>query len=170
MPWLVSVLAVMAGGCGGAASRDPVGATHASVTHPESTTEPSTGTVASPLPPDFRTRYARISRARFASRGHANGRFDVDLYGNAEAQAAWRSSEVPAAGARFVEEDVDHTTGKAGPIYFMEKKPADDGRPGAWRFAVVTPAGAVIEGERTRLCESCHAEAPGDQVYRSDEL
>jgi hypothetical protein len=129
------------------------------------------GSAPSAVPPDFRTRLARVSD-RILSRGHGNG-FDAVVWANESARAGSDDGGDFADRAMFVEEALDRTAdGGSSGLLVMEK------RAGAWRFAVVNPAGpgnttrnpdgdVVDEPAATSPCTSCHREAPHDFVFRT---
>jgi hypothetical protein len=118
----------------------------------------------SPVAPDFRDHMTKVV-ARQLSRGHG-GRFDAIVWVNDAAKAAWDAGGAMPDGAVLVEEALDTVvTGgvkgdRAVGLLFMEKKD------GAWTFQAVGPEGSVAGEPR---CETCHAQAPRDDVFRVDQ-
>lgn len=98
----------------------------------------------------------------FPSRDHALGRYVASLYVSPEAREAYRtltSSTVLPRGAILAERLDEPGSGRPVAFYAMQK--AEDGR---WRYLVVGPSGELQPGS-TELCQRCHAEAPGDELY-----
>ena len=123
------------------------------------------------IPSDYRTRFAKLSKARFVSAGHAAGRWDVEVYANDAAQKALasRSRDVPV-GAMVVEEHFEKNgAGGAeakGPIMVMEKRPkgfAPDH--GDWRWTVVGASGQLVKDGVVESCAGCHDDAPMDGLF-----
>jgi hypothetical protein len=133
------------------------------------------------IPPDFRASLSKVNRARFVSNGHAGGRYEVDIYGNASGKRAALavSGEIPV-GARLVKEHFERnvppadpaTAGekapdKSGPIMMMEKMERGfDPEHGDWRYVVINSAGVQVEDGRVESCSGCHDDAPHDHVFR----
>lgn len=123
---------------------------------------------ASALPSDYRTKFAKVNKARFVSSGHAAGRWDVDIYANDPAQKALalRSRDVPV-GAIVVEEHFEKGgAGGPGPVMVMEKR-AKGYAPehGDWRWTVVGAAGQLVKDGVVESCVGCHDDAPMDGMF-----
>jgi hypothetical protein len=127
--------------------------------------------VASPVPSDFRTAMTKVNGARFLSRGHAGGRWDVDVYADDAGTSALATELGPVpAGARFVEEHFERADGGAGPIMMMEKRPAGfDAAHGDWRYVAVSSRGEVVADGPVASCAACHGDAPHDHLFRAGE-
>jgi hypothetical protein len=125
---------------------------------------------ASPIPADFRT-WARVNEgSRFVSLGHAGGRWEADVYADANgASALSRAAAGHApAGSRFVEEHYERGDAGAGPIFMMEKRPPGfDPAHGDWRYVAVGAGGDVAGDGAIPGCVACHDEAPGDHLFRA---
>lgn len=121
---------------------------------------------AASLPSDYRTSFTKVNKARFASQGHASGRWQVDVFANeiAAAALASRAKEVPV-GAVVVEEHYE-SDGRAGPVMVMEKK-AKGFSPehGDWRWVVVGSKGQLVEDGVVETCTGCHDDAPMDGLF-----
>jgi hypothetical protein len=111
---------------------------------------------------------ARLNTTRFTSRGHAGGRWDVDVYANrAGADALAAGGRVVGVGSVYVEEHFEKGDGGAGPIMMMEKRaPGFDAEHGDWRYVVVGSRGNVLKDGVEASCAGCHGDAPGDHVFR----
>lgn len=114
----------------------------------------------SPVPADFRERFARVAD-RAPSHGHAD-RFDAVVWTNDVGRAAWDASGDFADGAMLVEEAIEKTAkgDRAAGLLVMEK------HAGTWRFVVVEPGGGVAKDSQEKACAECHAQAPRDFVFR----
>lgn len=125
--------------------------------------------VAAVLPADFRASFAKLGRARFMSRGHLDDRFAVDVYGNAAAQAAFKSDTTPfAPGAMLVKEQFDRTVTGDRPagILAMEKREAGfDPANGDWRWIVLSPRGELVREGKIEKCAGCHRDSKHDFVF-----
>jgi hypothetical protein len=124
-----------------------------------------------PIPSDFRTSMTKVNAARFLSKGHAGGRWDVDVYADSAGADALKSEKWPVpVGARFVEEHFERNErndGGAGPLMMMEKRPPGfDAERGDWRYVAVGTRGEVVKDGVIEGCAGCHGEAPGDHVFR----
>jgi hypothetical protein len=114
---------------------------------------------ASPVPADFRERWARVVE-RAVSRGHAE-RFEGIVWANDAARPAWDAAAPMPDGAMLLEEAIergpkgDRTAG----VYAMRKTA------GAWEFVVVDAAGRVVEAAHEAACAACHRDAPIDSVF-----
>jgi hypothetical protein len=120
------------------------------------------------VPAEYKTRFAKVNKARFVSTGHASGRWDVDVWANepaAKALAA-RSREVPV-GAMVVEEHFEKSgAGGPGPVMVMEKRErgfAPDH--GDWRYTVVGASGQLVKDGVAPSCAGCHDDAPMDGLF-----
>jgi hypothetical protein len=124
--------------------------------------------IASPLPPDFRSKLVKVNRQRFTAAGHATGRFDADLYvtplANGDTFGLGRKID---PGTVLVMDHTLHGTSAAGPILMMEKRPPGfDPTRGDWRYVVVD--GESVSDGPLDSCASCHGEAPHDHVFPID--
>jgi hypothetical protein len=125
------------------------------------------------IPADFRERLTKMNRARFVSKGHAAGRWEVDVYANEAGAKALRDprTEVPE-GAVFVEEHVERAPeSHQGPLMMLEKMSAGfDAAHHDWRY-VVLGANGDLEGDGSLDgCTRCHDSAPHDHLFVVDEL
>jgi hypothetical protein len=125
--------------------------------------------VVSPILPDFRTSLVKWNKARFASNGHGLGRYDADVYVNAEGKDACMSARVAIpVGTRIVMEHVERGGQPGptipGPMMMMEKKPPGfDADHGDWRYVGVDANG--VQDGALDACKTCHDEAPHDHVF-----
>jgi hypothetical protein len=128
---------------------------------------------AAALPPNYRSTFVKVNKARFVSLGHASGRWDVDVWANELAQKALASHarEVPP-GAIVVKEHYERSEGAAaadkptGPIMVMEKKPPGFSREhGDWRWAIVGSQGQLVRDGVIEQCAGCHDDAPMDGLF-----
>ncbi len=122
------------------------------------------------LPNDFRTRYGKLSSARFVSAGHAAGRFEVEVYANEPARQTYgRHTGTFPVGAILVKEHFERTADAVapGPLMAMQKMPSGfDAEHGDWRYVVVSPEGEVLSDGKPEGCVLCHDDAPHDRVFR----
>lgn len=121
---------------------------------------------AASLPENYRTKFAKVNKARMASAGHATGRWDIDIYANETASIALaaRAREVPV-GAIVVQEHFEKD-GARGPIMVMEKRAkgyASDN--GDWRWTVVGSSGQLVSDGIVASCAGCHNDAPMDGMF-----
>lgn len=121
------------------------------------------------LPQDFRTQYAKLSSARFASVHGLVGLYEAEVYANDAAKGAFplQNGTFPQ-GAVLVAEHWERgaTPPKAGPTMAMEKMaPGFDPEHGDWRFVSVTPEGDIAADGKPDGCVLCHDEAPHDHVF-----
>ena len=122
---------------------------------------------ASALPAGYRTTFKKLNADRFLSRGHASGRWEVDVYANDSAVKALetRARDVPA-GAIVVEEHFERTDRAVGPIMVMEKRaPGFAKDHGDWRWAVVGSQGQLVKDGVIDSCAGCHDDAPMDGLF-----
>ena len=122
---------------------------------------------AGSLPSGYRTTFAKVNKARFVSQGHAQSRWEVDVYANEAAQKALaaRAREVPA-GAIVVEEHYEKTDKAAGPVMVMEKKEKGYApEHGDWRWAVVGSQGQLVKDGVAEGCAGCHDDSPMDGLF-----
>jgi hypothetical protein len=112
---------------------------------------------------------AKANLQRFASGGHAGGRFDADVYVTPSAKdEAFRPHGIVMTGTVLVMEEFERGKAVQGPVLMMEKRPAGfDAARGDWRYVVVD-AGEAKDGPLD-LCASCHDEAPHDHVFAIPE-
>lgn len=164
-------IAAAAAACGGAMG--PVGVSHSGGAKDvaESDAGVESGARSTAIPADFRETMTKVNHARFVSNGHAAGRFDVDVYANAEGKTALASDTAPVpAGARFVMEHFERagtSAGKTGAIMMMEKRERGfDAERGDWRYVVIGASGELVKDGVLESCAGCHADAPRDHVFR----
>ncbi|MEO6420440.1 MAG: hypothetical protein ABIP39_13570 [Polyangiaceae bacterium] len=165
----MALLALVAG-CGGRAS-GPVGLSNGGHPGPG---EPAregdrTSHGALEIPVDFRAKFTKMNRARFVSKGHAAGRYEVDIYADDAAKAGYAAAtgELPV-GARFIKEHFEGA--KPGPIMMMEKRPKGfDPEHGDWRYVIVGSTGQLVKDGKAESCAGCHDDAPHDHVFKSDD-
>jgi hypothetical protein len=121
------------------------------------------------IPPGFRQSLTRVNAARFVSRGHAGGRWDVDVYANDAGVEALRTERgAVAPGAVFVEEHFERGDGGAGPIFLMEKRaPGFDAAHGDWRYVAVGSRGELVREGAVESCAACHGDALHDHVFKA---
>ena len=159
--------------CAGRGSGDPVGVSNkvvaARTARDAGGAEPVDGAVA--LPNNYRASFTKVNKTRFASQGHAAGRWEVDVWANEIAQKALatRSREVPP-GAILVEEHYERgaaTVDKpTGPIMVMEKKARGfSTEHGDWRWAIVGTKGQLVRDGVIEPCAGCHDDAPMDGLF-----
>jgi hypothetical protein len=173
--------------CGGRAfPTDTIGVTDKSAVRKEPSdagsplSAPDAGS-PSVLPADYRTTFTKLNDTRFVSRGHAPGRWDVDLYANelAVRAIASRSKRVPP-GAIVIEEHFERAGQERaqGPIYMMEKvgaetiqaetdasvEPEGDA-PSSFRFVIVGSQGQRVRDGRIESCSGCHDDSPMDGFF-----
>jgi len=158
-------------GCGGG-TRAPVGV----FTAPQSGGAPvavhDAGVPRGPsgIPSDWRTTLTKINHARFVSKGHAGGRYEVDVYANEAGKSAATSTsgEVPV-GARLVKEHFERTGDgvQPGPLMMIEKmEHGYDPDHGDWAYVVVNSTGTQVQNGRVEACVGCHDDAPHDHVFK----
>jgi len=123
---------------------------------------------AAALPAGYRQTFTKINEARFVSRGHAPGRWEVDVWANeiAAKALAERAREVPA-GAVVVQEHYERSEGNApGPVMVMEKlPPGSSPEHGDWRWVVVGSSGQLVQEGVIESCAGCHDDAPMDGLF-----
>ncbi len=110
-----------------------------------------------------------MNRARFVSKGHAAGRYEVDIYADEQAKKAYAAAagELPI-GARLIKEHFEGA--KPGPIMMMEKcTKGFDPEHGDWRYVIVSSTGQLVKDGKAESCAGCHDDAPHDHVFRSDD-
>lgn len=121
------------------------------------------------LPADYRTRFAKVNAARLVSRGHADGRWEIEVYANEAARAALasRTRAVPV-GAVVVAEHVERR-GEAtapGPTMVMEKgPPGTSAEHGDWTWTMVGSQGQLVGKGAIASCAGCHDAAPMDGLF-----
>jgi len=167
----VSAVVLGAVACGPSERGPVIGSSNAATGGGSSTNLDGGMLSAVPLNPvamDFRTSMTRVNPSRFLSRGHASGRWDVDVYADKAGAEALRGEHWPVpAGAHFVEEHFERSDGGAGPIMMMEKRaPGFDTAHGDWRYTAIGTKGEVVKDGIVESCAACHGEAPGDHVFR----
>jgi hypothetical protein len=124
------------------------------------------GTIA--LPPSYRTTFAKVNRARFVSRGHAAGRWEMDVWANETAQKAIASHarEVPVGAVLVAEHFEAASTKGSGPIMLIEKRPPGFSKEhGDWRYVVVGSQGQLVKDGVVEPCAGCHDDAPMDGIF-----
>jgi hypothetical protein len=175
---LLSLALAVAGASGAAAcQRPPEAAGVSNATRPPTRATPDGGPRVvkslAILPPDFRTRYTKLTRTRVPSPGHASGRFDIETYANDAARDAYgKHTGTFPVGSILVQEHWEHTSAGAeseppGPIMAMEKMATGfDTEHGDWRYVVVAPEGDILTDGKPDGCVLCHDDAPHDRVFR----
>jgi hypothetical protein len=125
------------------------------------------------LPPSYRTTFTKVNRARFVSRGHAAGRWEMDVWANEAAQKAIssRAHEAPV-GAVLVAEHFETAAASSaaakavGPIMLLEKRPPGFSKEhGDWRYVVVGSQGQLVKDGVVEPCAGCHDDAPMDGIF-----
>lgn len=125
------------------------------------------------IPADYKKSMIQIGTGRFVSRGHAAGRFDVELYANEAGKSAYASAsgEFPV-GARFVTAHFEKANAPTpadeapGPLFMMEKMPKGfDSAHGDWRYVALSSTGALVQEGKIESCAGCHDDAPHDHVF-----
>jgi hypothetical protein len=144
-------------GCGGADTA-PVGVSAPRRVERDPSADAG-ATAPSTVPPDFRTRLARIGD-RFLSGGHAES-FDAVVWANEAARDAIAGGGEYPEGAMLVEEAIGRDTSDAGALGLLVMEKRGQG----WRFASVDPDGGGVSDERVSACASCHKDAPRDYVF-----
>jgi hypothetical protein len=128
---------------------------------------------ASGIPADFRTTLTKLHEGHIFSKGHAGGRFVVDIYANELGRDAFRRERGEAApGAMLVKEHFETVEGEEvkGPLMMMEKRDAGYAEAsGDWRFVVVDTKGELVADGPVEQCAGCHRDAPNDFVFRIAE-
>ena len=123
---------------------------------------------AAALPADYRTKFTKVNKTRLVSRGHADGRWEVDVWANdlAAKALAERTHAVPV-GAIVVAEHFELRGDKArGPILVMEKRPAGTSKEhGDWRWASVGSQGQLAGDGTIETCAGCHDDSPMDGLF-----
>lgn len=156
-------------GCGGPGV-GPVGVSNGGHSSGSSapTHEAEGSQAALEIPVDFRAKLTKLNRTRFVSKGHAAGRYEVDIYADDQAKAGYAAAtgELPV-GARFIKEHFEGA--KPGPIMMMEKRPKGfDPEHGDWRYVIVSSTGQLVKDGKAESCAGCHDDAPHDHVFKSD--
>ena len=128
------------------------------------------------IPADYKKSMLQIGTGRFVSRGHAAGRFDVELYANDAGKSAYASAsgEFPV-GAKFVTAHFEKANAPTpadeppGPLFMMEKMPKGfDPAHGDWRYVALSSTGALVQEGKIESCAGCHDDAPHDHVFVSE--
>jgi hypothetical protein len=169
---LLIALGVALAACAAAGGGEPVGVSAKSAA-PRAARDAGGGDAAgaaASLPTGYRASFAKVNKARFASRGHAPGRWDVDVWANEAAQEALatRAREVPA-GAVVIQEHYERG-GDGAPtpaaIMMMEKMPAGYSKEhGDWRWAAYGSRGQLVRQGVLESCAGCHDDAPMDGLF-----
>ncbi len=117
--------------------------------------------------PDYAAHLTKLGA--FESRGHAGGRYRMQLFANAAGKNAWQNhAQAMTAGALFA---AAHTEdGRAGPLLVMQKRAAGyDSGHGDWYYAVADSAARrVLRQGRLADCAACHSMSPTDYVFLSE--
>ncbi|HEX7663096.1 MAG TPA: cytochrome P460 family protein [Polyangiaceae bacterium] len=172
---LASSLAAAA--CGGAQTGGPVGVSNAGEAHTPSA--PKTATPAqrsNAIPSDYKTSMQQIGSGRFVSRGHAAGRFDVELYANDLGKSGYGTASGEfQVGARFVTAHFERVNGVGpadeapGPLFMMEKMAKGyDAAHGDWRYVALSSQGELVQDGKIESCAGCHDDAGHDHVFPSN--
>ncbi len=155
--------------CGGRAP-GPVGLSNGGHPEPGSAAHAAEGTHAAvEIPADFRAKLTKMNRARFVSKGHAAGRYEVDIYADDVAKTGYAAAngELPV-GARFIKEHFEGA--KPGPIMMMEKRAKGfDPEHGDWRYVIVSSTGQLVKDGKAESCAGCHDDAPHDHVFNAGD-
>lgn len=115
----------------------------------------------------------QIGTGRTVSRGHAAGRFDVELWANdAGKTSLGAASGEFAPGARFVMAHFERANAQApadeapGPLFMMEKmQKGFDPAHGDWRYVALSSTGELVQEGKIESCAGCHDDAPHDHVF-----
>ena len=125
----------------------------------------SDAAAVSPVPADFAARYGRVGPDSFVAFGHAAGRYAATVYVSPEGKDVALGSARPVpAGTMVVMVDVERSTHRPGPTYFMQRQAGDAG---AWTYGVVELPG--LTPADVSLCARCHEEAPHDGLFALPE-
>ncbi len=106
--------------------------------------------------------------APFASRGHGDGSYVIDIRVSPESVDAVRTlvlGRTVPIGAGIVAFHSRHDSNALESIFAMSK--AAEGK---WDFLVADPRGNVVSEGPLPLCARCHADAPADSVFVPDAL
>lgn len=99
---------------------------------------------------------------RFVSRGHANGRFSVEVVASPRARDAYTTlvpgTELPVASV--IAKRHFRSDGSTGPVYAMRKSTKRE-----WEFLVLRPDGLIERRGSLPLCRRCHSEAVADSLF-----
>jgi hypothetical protein len=141
---------------------------HAIVT-PPTTRDAGAVDGASALPGDYQKTFTKLNDVRFVSKGHATGRWDVDVYANAlGAEALAKQAREAPVGAIVVQEHFEKSGSRGpGPVMVMEKR-AKGYAPthGDWRWTVVGAGGQLVRDGVVESCAGCHDDAaPMDGLF-----
>lgn len=167
--WLLPALLVAsAAACAGGAPRG-VGMSEPGQAPSTAPKPADAGSDAAAFPRDYRTQFVKLSSARFVSQGHAGGRFNGELFGNALAKESWdrATGEYPVGAVLIMEHAERSAEGPAGPTMLMEKRAKGfDPKFGDWRYSVLDSKGQLQKEGAIETCALCHADAPRDFVFR----
>jgi hypothetical protein len=106
--------------------------------------------------------WGALNSRPFPSRGHAGGRYLVDVHVNPQSRADYLAllpETVLPPGVLIAAFHHDPVRGRPGPSYVMEKLD------GGWSFSVIAADGTIERQGEIELCRRCHAEAPYDFVF-----
>ncbi len=107
--------------------------------------------------------------ARFVSRGHFAGRWQVQIFVNAVAEPTFGDlgpTSRFAVGSVLVKSHFDAETGAPGPVFARIKRDAGffpDGDD--WEYIAADAAFYIEERGRLALCARCHAEGVADGTF-----
>lgn len=122
---------------------------------------------AAALPADYRTKFTKVNKTRLVSRGHADGRWEIDVWANdlAAKALAERSHAVPV-GAIVVAEHFEVRDKAKSLVLVMEKRPAGTAKEhGDWRWASVGSQGQLAGDGTIETCAGCHDDSPMDGLF-----
>ncbi|MEO8798626.1 MAG: cytochrome P460 family protein [Polyangiaceae bacterium] len=168
---------MLAPACGPAHPSAPVGVSNAGEAFtPSPTASAPPAQRSDAIPSDYKKTMLQIGSGRFVSRGHAAGRFDVELYANDAGRSAYGSAsgEFPV-GARFVTAHFERANGVApsdeapGPLFMMEKMAKGyDPAHGDWRYVALSSQGELVQDGKIESCVGCHDDAGHDHIFPSN--
>jgi hypothetical protein len=120
------------------------------------------------VPADFEATFTKLNATRFVSSGHADGRWDVDVYVNDLGKNVFAAERTPVpAGTKLLKVHFERPGAKRGPIMMMEKRePGFDPEHGDWRYVVLSSTGEVVKDGPAGICAGCHDDAPHDHLFR----
>ena len=123
------------------------------------------------VPADYEATFTKVNAARFVSSGHADGRWDVDVYVNDLGKAPFLSDRgIVPVGTKVLKIHFERPGAKRGPVMMMEKREAGfDPEHGDWRYVVVSSTGEVVKDGPAGVCAGCHDDAPHDHLFRVRE-
>lgn len=162
-------IAVVVIACAGGSGGKPVGLSDKGAGGRSATDAGEGGFIdgAGSLPPSYRTSFTKVNKSRFVSRGHAAGRWEVDVWANELGARALlsRAREAPI-GAIVVAEHFERNATDSPVVMVMEKKGSGFAKEhGDWRWAVVGSQGQLVRDGVIEACAGCHDDAPMDGLF-----